>query len=68
MDEQKLNYTLGRIEAKLEHLDERLDEQGGMLKEINGRLRKVEIKSVILGSMSAGLTVIAAKLKSQLGI
>ncbi|WP_457571300.1 hypothetical protein [Desulfovulcanus sp.] len=68
MDEQKLNYTLGRIEAKLEHLDERLDGQSNMLKEINDRLRKVEIKSVVLGSVSAGLTVVAAKLKTHLGL
>lgn len=62
----KYEHTMGRIEAKLESIHEDITELKDCMKEIQGRVRHLEGKSLLLGAVGAGLSMSAVKLKSLL--
>ncbi|SFM68126.1 hypothetical protein [Thermodesulforhabdus norvegica] len=64
MHECKYDNVLGRIEAKLEAMHEDIGELKIDMREIRGRVRYLEGKSLLMGALGAGLSITAAKLKA----
>lgn len=48
MQNDEISRSLGRIEGKLEHIDTSMDDLRATVKNIDGRLRAVEIKSGVI--------------------
>ncbi|OQX12822.1 MAG: hypothetical protein BWK73_13995 [Thiothrix lacustris] len=69
----ELNRALGRIEGKMDLLLDKEKEQDKKLEGIDARLRTVETKSAVYGTVGGtlagvGVSLIVGTLKSKLGI
>jgi len=70
---EEIMRSLGRIEGELKGMRSQLSDHGQKLESIDGRLRHVETKTVVTGTVGGGIAgvgmgLLAAKVKTWLGV